>query len=163
MVFGNNAGRLNSTLSVALVLLLSAGMATAYPTKTKAKTHSTKSAKVSAHKGAKHSSKRGRKGSWRHHGQQAIDADRAGQIQAALIREKYLDGEPTGKWDQRTRDAMQRFQEDNGWQTKVVPDSRALIKLGLGPSHDDLINPDTAMAPMAPIAATSNAVRTPQR
>ncbi len=31
---------------------------------------------------------------------------------------------------------MQKFQEDNGWQTKLIPDSRAIIKLGLGPSQD---------------------------
>lgn len=30
---------------------------------------------------------------------------------------------------------MQKFQADNGWQTKLIPDSRAIIKLGLGPSH----------------------------
>ena len=29
--------------------------------------------------------------------------------------------------------AMQKMQGDNGWQTKITPDSRALIKLGLGP------------------------------
>ena len=29
---------------------------------------------------------------------------------------------------------MEKLQADNGWQTKLVPDSRALIKLGLGPS-----------------------------
>jgi len=29
---------------------------------------------------------------------------------------------------------MQRFQADNGWQSKVVPDSRALIKLGWDPT-----------------------------
>jgi hypothetical protein len=29
---------------------------------------------------------------------------------------------------------MTKVQSDNGWQTKLVPDSRALIKLGLGPS-----------------------------
>ena len=28
---------------------------------------------------------------------------------------------------------MQKLQADNGWQTKLIPDSRALIKLGLGP------------------------------
>ncbi len=28
---------------------------------------------------------------------------------------------------------MQKFQSDNGWQTKLMPDSRAIIKLGLGP------------------------------
>jgi hypothetical protein len=39
---------------------------------------------------------------------------------------------------------MEKFQADNGWQTKKVPDSRAIIKLGLGPDRADLINPDTA-------------------
>jgi sulfite reductase alpha subunit-like flavoprotein len=67
-------------------------------------------------------------------GQQAIESDRARQIQEALIREKYLDGDASGVWDQRTKEALSRFQEENGWQSKVVPDSRALIKLGLGPS-----------------------------
>ena len=74
-------------------------------------------------------------------GQQGIDNERARQIQQALIREKYLDGEPTGTWDQRTKDAMIRFQNDHNWQTKTVPDSRALIMLGLGPKRADLINP----------------------
>jgi hypothetical protein len=40
---------------------------------------------------------------------------------------------------------MQRYQEDRGWQSKTVPDSRALIRLGLGPSHDHLLNPESAM------------------
>jgi hypothetical protein len=31
---------------------------------------------------------------------------------------------------------MQKFQSDNGWQTKLIPDSRAIIKLGLGPAQD---------------------------
>jgi peptidoglycan hydrolase-like protein with peptidoglycan-binding domain len=80
----------------------------------------------------------------RHHGQQAIEASRVREIQAALIREHYLTGEANGVWDARTQGAMQRYQADNGWQTKKIPDSRAIIKLGLGPSHADLINPDTA-------------------
>ncbi len=118
----------------------------------------------SSHAKSRHSSRHARRGSWRHHGQQAIDPERAGQIQEALIRNNYLDGEPSGKWDQRTRDAMQRFQQDNGWQTKVVPDSRALIKLGLGPSSDGLLNPDTAMAPSAPPpAANQSFTGAPQR
>ncbi len=89
-------------------------------------------------------SKRSRSKIRRARGQQAIDTARATEIQQALIREKYLDGEPTGVWDQRTKDAIARYQADNGWQTKVLPDSRALIKLGLGPDHSNLINPDTA-------------------
>ncbi len=39
---------------------------------------------------------------------------------------------------------MVRYQSENGWQTKITPDSRALIKLGLGPRHDGLLNPDSA-------------------
>jgi len=77
-------------------------------------------------------------------GQQAIDSDRTAEIQEALIREHYLNGEPTGQWDQATRDALTRFQGDHNWQTKIVPDSRALIKLGLGPSRQNLLNPESA-------------------
>ena len=78
-------------------------------------------------------------------GQQKIDPQRAEQIQQALIREHYLDGEATGVWNDTCQRAMQRYQASNGWQTKVVPDSRALIKLGLGPDHDHLLNPESAM------------------
>ncbi|HEX6495319.1 MAG TPA: peptidoglycan-binding domain-containing protein [Acidobacteriaceae bacterium] len=67
-------------------------------------------------------------------GQRGIAPERATQIQAALIREKYLTGSPTGQWDSQTEAAMQKFQGDHGWQTKLTPDSRALIALGLGPS-----------------------------
>jgi len=66
--------------------------------------------------------------------QKTIDDERATQIQSALIRYGYLTGEPSGHWDTQTQAAMQKLQADNGWQTKLVPDSRALIKLGLGPS-----------------------------
>jgi peptidoglycan hydrolase-like protein with peptidoglycan-binding domain len=74
------------------------------------------------------------------HGQQAIDSERVTQIQQALIREHYLTGEPSAKWDTETQSAMLKFQGDQGWQTKLTPDSRALIKLGLGPNHSDAIN-----------------------
>ena len=40
---------------------------------------------------------------------------------------------------------MRRYQADHGWQSKTVPDARALISLGLGPSHDHLLNPESAM------------------
>lgn len=65
----------------------------------------------------------------------SMDSDRATQIQSALIREGYLTGEPTGTWDAQSAAAMQKLQSDNGWQTKIVPDSRAIIKLGLGPQQ----------------------------
>jgi len=74
-----------------------------------------------------------------------IDSPRARAIQEALIREHYMQGEPSGTWDSATQAAMQRYQADQGWQSKTTPDSRALIKLGLGPNHDHLLNPESAM------------------
>ncbi len=93
-------------------------------------------------------------------GQQKIDSERAQAIQQALIREHYLTGEPTGTWNQASEDAMRRYQADHGWQSKTVPDSRALITLGLGPSHDHLLNPESAMttAPTATRATSLNPV-----
>jgi hypothetical protein len=82
------------------------------------------------------SSKKGKKkAASRIHGQRTIDSDRASEIQNALIRQKYLSGTPSGQWDSQTQAAMQQYQSDHGWQTKLMPDSRALISLGLGPNH----------------------------
>ena len=93
-------------------------------------------------------------------GQRKIDSDRATSIQEALIREHYLSGEPSGVWDAASEAAMRRYQGDHGWQTKEVPDSRALIKLGLGPSNDHLLNPDSAMT-STPIARRAEAPAAP--
>jgi hypothetical protein len=97
-----------------------------------------------------------RKRTARTRGQQKIDSERAQSIQEALIREHYLSGEATGKWNEASEEAMRRYQGDHGWQTKTVPDSRALIKLGLGPSNDHLLNPESAMTtgPDMPRAAS---------
>ena len=72
----------------------------------------------------------------KHTGQRAIDDSRATEIQGALIKSGYLSGQASGHWDSQTEAAMQKFQSDNGWQTKLMPDSRAIIKLGLGPHQD---------------------------
>jgi hypothetical protein len=105
-------------------------------------------------KGRRSSSRK--KKSARTRGQQKIDSERAQSIQEALIREHYLNGEATGTWNQASEDAMRRYQSDHGWQSKTVPDARALIKLGLGPSHDHLLNPESAMTtgPDMPKAAS---------
>jgi peptidoglycan hydrolase-like protein with peptidoglycan-binding domain len=84
-----------------------------------------------------------------HHlrGQQSIEPDRAAEIQNALISEHYLTGEASGLWDATTEAAMRKFQADHGWQTKLMPDSRALKKLGLGPDYSKAINAqDSAFA-----------------
>jgi hypothetical protein len=113
-------------------------------------------AHTSAQKGKSSRGKKGSRQVAKKRGQQAIDATRAREIQTALIREHYMAGDPTGEWDAATQAAMQRYQADQGWQSKTTPDSRALIKLGLGPSHDHLLNPESAMTmptPAAPAAA----------
>lgn len=91
-----------------------------------------------------HSSKK-KHASHKVQGQRGIDSDRAREIQTALIKQNYLSGEPSGQWDADTQAAMQKYQADNGWQTKLMPDSRALIKLGLGPDHAGAL-PATATA-----------------
>src|SRR5277367_4634222 len=104
---------------------------------TAAATHKSNAKRSSSHKKGK------RKTSAR--GQQKIDPQRAQEIQEALIREHYLSGDAAGTWNQASEDAMRRYRADHGWQSKMVPDSRALISLGLGPSHDHLLNPESAM------------------
>src|SRR6266478_2643194 len=94
-------------------------------------------------KTSQHGSKKSRKS--RPRGQQAIDSERAQQIQQALVREHYMTGAPSGKWDDATQQALRRYQADQGWQSKSVPDSRALIRLGLGPDRVHLLNPESAM------------------
>lgn len=87
-------------------------------------------------------------------GQQSIDQARALEIQQALIREHYLSGEATGKWDATTQAAMQKYQGDQGWQTKLMPDSRALKKLGLGPDYSNAINAKNSSFAAPPPAST---------
>jgi hypothetical protein len=90
----------------------------------------------------------------RTHGQQAIDSERVTQIQQALIREHYLSGDATGSWDDSTKAAMQKYQADQGWQTKLMPDSRALKKLGLGPDYSNAINAKDSSFAAPPPAST---------
>lgn len=87
-------------------------------------------------------------------GQQAIESSRVTEIQQALIREHYLTGEANGKWDATTIAAMQKFQADQGWQTKLMPDSRALKKLGLGPDYSNAINAKNSSFADPPPAST---------
>jgi len=78
-----------------------------------------------------------------HHTTDGIDPERATQIQTALIKAGYLSGTPSGNWDADSIAAMQKLQNDQGWQTKIVPDARALIFLGLGPHPDTPTTPPT--------------------
>lgn len=131
-----------------LLLAATATAATSNKNSTKSSSSSHKSA-ARSHKSSKSSSSKSKSSkstkSAKAHGQHGIDQERTREIQDALIRQHYLTGEPSGNWDQDTKDALVRYQAENGWQTKVTPDSRALIKLGLGPDKKGLLNPDTAV------------------
>ena len=87
-----------------------------------------------------------------------ISSDRATAIQTALIQKGYLSGEPTGTWDTASSEAMQKLQGDNGWQTKFVPDARALIKLGLGANTTPTapVNPALPATPVSAAATTGS-------
>ena len=147
--------RLISVRSCAAALMLALGLAgTAYASSTSTSTKkahstahlhhssSTRTRTSSSHKASLHhtsySSRHHKSG--HHHstitGQRVMDSSRAIEIQQALIQAHYLSGSPTGQWDADTQAAMVKYQNDNGWQTKITPDSRALIKLGLGPKQD---------------------------
>src|SRR5579859_2475907 len=132
-------------------------------TKTTPQTHhkpSSTSSASSSSTGKSHTASSGKRSSRRRtakaRGQQKIDSERAQAIQEALIREHYMTGEASGTWNQASEDAMRKYQADHGWQSKQVPDSRALISLGLGPSKDHLLNPESAMTtvPDAPRSAS---------
>ncbi len=111
--------------------------------------------RVSASSHARHHVhvRRGRR-SRRPRGQQAIAPERVTQIQQALIREHYLTGEADGQWNAATKAAMQKYQADQGWQTKLTPDSRALKKLGLGPDYSNAINAKNSSFANPPPATT---------
>lgn len=122
---------------LSLALLVSPAFAKRSP-KAPATNHRT------SHSSRSHHRRSSRRTAHKVRGQQAIEPERVTQIQQALIREHYLNGEANGQWDTTTKAAMQKYQADNGWQTKLMPDSRALKKLGLGPDYSDAINARTS-------------------
>jgi len=122
----------------------SASRTTASDSPSSTSAHAKTSKSTGAHSTASRS-KKSRKSAANRRGQQKIDRQRTLEIQQALIREHYMDGKPTGVWNDATQQAMQRYQADNNWQSKTTPDARALIKLGLGPDHQHLLNPESAM------------------
>ncbi|HKW24352.1 MAG TPA: peptidoglycan-binding domain-containing protein [Terriglobales bacterium] len=151
---GNGSRRIFAAFS-ALLLLSTVAAAKTNKTSHKQTTAHKSSKQVASHHSRHSRSRHSRRMAWKYRGQQRPDSERTREIQEALARQNYLHATPTGVWDQNTRAAMARFQENHGWQTKMVPDARALIALGLGPSSNGLINPETAMtsAPLAGGAA----------
>ena len=73
-------------------------------------------------------------GGWQRLARLHLQPERVQEIQQGLIREGYLQGDPSGLWDTKTHDAMLRYQADHGFPTTGLPEAKSLMKLGLG-SH----------------------------
>ncbi len=93
-------------------------------------THSSRAATAKA--GAKKTSARHGKARRRERGQKAPTPERIREIQAALARESAYTGEPNGKWDAESVEAMKRFQAAHELAPSGKVDARSLQRLGLG-------------------------------
>jgi hypothetical protein len=103
--------------------------------------------------------------------QKAPTSDRISEIQSALARGGYYQGQPNGKWDSNTVAALQKFQSDNGMNASGKLDAPSLQKLGLGsstagvdapkPLSHSSSNANTASSGAAPTANSTSASAVP--
>ncbi len=90
-------------------------------------------------------------------GQMAPAPDRVKEIQSALEKNGSYEGEPSGKWDAATADAMRKYQDKNGIPPTGKIDALTLNKLGLGSETAGkgapLPNASSSAVPADPAAA----------
>jgi peptidoglycan hydrolase-like protein with peptidoglycan-binding domain len=104
-----------------------------------------------------------KKSSKKHHAskraptQKAPTPERISEIQSALARGGYYQGNPNGKWDSNTISAMQKFQSDNGLSNSGKIDAPSLQKLGLGSGTAGVDAPK----PLSPKPAASTPASSP--
>jgi len=94
-------------------------------------------------------------------------ADRTEEIQSALGRGGFYSGNPSGRWDGGTQEALRRFQTANGLPPTGKLDALSLQKLGLGSDVAGLSAPRPVMqgnqstSQSSSQTATSPAPKTP--
>ncbi len=90
--------------------------------------------------------------------QKAPTPQRISEIQSALARDGFYQGEPNGKWDSNTIGAMQKFQSSKGLEPSGKLDALSLQKLGLGSSVAGVSapKPPTPPAPAGPAAPATS-------
>jgi len=81
--------------------------------------------------------------------------ERVGEIQSALARSGYYKGDPNGKMDAGTQDALKHFQEANGINPTGKIDALTLEKLGLGSDTAGVSAPKQTPPPAQTPAPTS--------
>ncbi len=89
--------------------------------------------------------------------QKAPTADRISEIQSALSKGGYYQGDPNGKWDSSTVAALEKFQSANGIDANGKLDAPTLQKLGLGSGIAGV----SAPKPVTPPSCCSAAPATP--
>jgi peptidoglycan hydrolase-like protein with peptidoglycan-binding domain len=115
---------LGAVVGLAVLLLALPSLSTARTTRTTTAHTATVSSKKKPSKKRRNSSRQST--------QKAPTPDRITEIQSALVRGGYFQGDPTGKWDSTTVAAMQKFQSSNGLEANGKLDALSLQKLGLG-------------------------------
>ncbi len=66
-----------------------------------------------------------------------IPSERATEIQKALIKAGYMDGPPSGQYDDATTQAMKQYQSANGLPQTGLPSAPLLKKLGVPKRSND--------------------------
>ena len=94
--------------------------------------------------------------------QRAPTPARISEIQSALARDGYYQGQPNGKWDSNTVAAMQKFQSGNGLEASGKLNALSLQKLGLGSSVAGVsapkpVQPATSKSPASSPSSTAPA------
>jgi peptidoglycan hydrolase-like protein with peptidoglycan-binding domain len=135
--------RRRNQLAIVLAIFLAAAIPGA--AQTSAPSHRPTTSARSAH--ARHHAREPR-------GQLAPASDRITEIQTALARENAYQGDPTGKWDAATIDAMKKFQTAQNLSPTGRIDALTLQRLGLG---SDVAGKGAPMPVAAPTAATPSA------
>ncbi|HEX5229795.1 MAG TPA: peptidoglycan-binding domain-containing protein [Bryobacteraceae bacterium] len=125
------------------ILACSAGAAT--PTASKKKHHAATPTKPSATHTRKHTATSATSATAKRKGkksrtsarsyQQAPTAERYKEIQEALARKGFYQGEANGAWSTDSADALKRFQTSQNLAADGKINSLSLIALGLGPNH----------------------------
>jgi peptidoglycan hydrolase-like protein with peptidoglycan-binding domain len=100
--------------------------------------------------------------SLRNKGQKAPTSDRITEIQQALAKDGSFSGDPSGKWDGSTTDAMRKFQQSHGLNPSGKLDAKTLQQLGLGSQTAGVappLPPVSSSSTMGRDAASSDAAR----
>jgi len=109
---------------------------------------------------AKKSSKKHRHQTKRETFQKAPTPERISEIQSALTRAGYYQGDSSGKWDSNTIAAVEKFQSANGIDPSGKLDAPTLQKLGLGSDIAGVSAPRVVAPPLANLSPPTTPVST---